>query len=229
MIQKLKRWINLSHQQAITVPCCSGEQISNSYGTVCALEQKEQTSESELPCGADVSESGIMQATAVPVCISEDTASTVEEPNEDERRRELGSDVVAEIVEKPGGGVKLPNTAYNQSAEGKPPDAQTEAASQGAAASDKNVPDFPLFPLSRGFCLSLTRALDSFRETLEKAHLPDSCKWSQAMWMKFGESYWLCKKKTLKKNMIVPAERFFKKFYLLLVSGWKMRVCFERF
>ena len=57
--------------------------------------------------------------------------------------------------------------------EGKPSNVQPQFACQGAMTSEKNVSDYPLFPLSRGFCLSLVRALDSFEATLEKAQLPD--------------------------------------------------------
>ena len=57
--------------------------------------------------------------------------------------------------------------------EGKPSNVQPQGACQGAVTSEKNVPDYPLFPLSRGFCLSLVRALNSFEAALEKAQLPD--------------------------------------------------------
>ena len=57
---------------------------------------------------------------------------------------------------------------------GKPSNVEPQGACQGlATTSEKNVPDYPLFPLSRGFCLSLVRALDSFEAALEKAQLPD--------------------------------------------------------
>ena len=57
--------------------------------------------------------------------------------------------------------------------EGKPSNVEPQFACQGAMTSQKNVPDYPLFPLSRGFCLSLVRALNSFEAALEKAQLPD--------------------------------------------------------
>ena len=47
-------------------------------------------------------------------------------------------------------------------AEGKPSNIEPQGECQGAITSEKNVPDYSLFPLSRGFCLSLVRALDSF-------------------------------------------------------------------
>ena len=58
-------------------------------------------------------------------------------------------------------------------AEGKPSNIEPQGECQGAITSEKNVPDYSLFPLSRGFCLSLVRALDSFEAALEKAQLPD--------------------------------------------------------
>ena len=57
--------------------------------------------------------------------------------------------------------------------EGQPSNVQPQFACQGAMTSEKNVPDYPLLPLARGFCLSLVRALDSFEAALEKAQLPD--------------------------------------------------------
>ena len=57
--------------------------------------------------------------------------------------------------------------------EGKPSNVEPQGECQGAMTSEKNVLDYPLFPLSRGFCLSLVRALDSFEAALEKAQLPD--------------------------------------------------------
>ena len=47
--------------------------------------------------------------------------------------------------------------------DGKPLNVQPQRACQEAMTSEKNVPDYPLFPLSRGFCLNLVRALDSFK------------------------------------------------------------------
>ena len=55
--------------------------------------------------------------------------------------------------------------------EGKPLNIEPQGACQGAMTSEKNVPDYPLFPLSPGFFLSLLRALNSFEAALEKAHL----------------------------------------------------------
>ena len=52
--------------------------------------------------------------------------------------------------------------------EEKPSYVQPQGACQGAMTSEKNVPDYFLFPLSRGFCLSLVRAFDSFEATLER-------------------------------------------------------------
>ena len=57
--------------------------------------------------------------------------------------------------------------------DGKPSNVQPQGVCQEAMTSEKNGPAYPLFPLSRGFCLSLVRALDSFEAALEKAHLPD--------------------------------------------------------
>ena len=166
MIHKFKRWIDLSHEQAATVPAC------NSSATRESLEQKEQINKIKAAGSSDASNNGD-KAVAVSGCNREQTVGKLE-PNEEVHHKEPCSNDVTEDGQTTGSCVKRPNNASDQSAEGKPSDAETQVACQGAGASDKNVPDYPLFPLSRGFCLSLTRALDSFRTALEKAHLNDS-------------------------------------------------------
>ena len=158
MIHKFKCWIDLSHEQAGTVPACNKGAAGGS------LEQKEQRSESKAACSNDVSNNDV-KAVAVSGCNREQTVGELE-TKEEVRHKEPCSNDVTEDGQATGNCVKPPNNTPDQSAEGKP-------SCQGATASDKNVPDYPLFPLSRGFCLSLTRALDSFRTALEKAHLPD--------------------------------------------------------
>lgn len=160
----------------MSVPGC------DNHATGDEPEQKETSrSENKTACSNDVTEDDEMQATAVPGCNSEETVnghSTVGElePEEEVRHNESCYNVVTEESEITGNCVKRTNSASDQSAsspEGKLSNAETQGACQGAAASDKIVPDYPLFPLSRGFCLSLKRALDSFHAALEKAQLPD--------------------------------------------------------
>ena len=151
MIRKFKRWIDSFYEQAVTVPGCDNEDKIK----VDALEQKEERSENKHAHSSDVSGDDEIRATAVPSCYSEESVKDDEEAKNVDKLTCNGSDQSA---------------ACN---DGKPSNAETQGACQGAAASVKGVPDYPLFPLSRGFCLSLTRALESFQAALEKAQLPD--------------------------------------------------------
>lgn len=46
--------------------------------------------------------------------------------------------------------------------------------SEAAGSSAVSIPDYPLFPLSKGFCMSIKRCLESFKTALQKAQLAES-------------------------------------------------------
>lgn len=139
MLQKFKRWIELSHEQATPVPACDNEHTVENHATVGGLEpkeeKKERNGENELAYSNGIAQNGAMKEAKDP----ETRGASCVQP----------------------------------SSEGKTLNVENQSACQGATSLVKNVPDYPLFPLSRGFCLSLGRALQSFQTALEKARLPD--------------------------------------------------------
>lgn len=168
MIRKFKRWIALFHDQATTVPGCDGEETVNDEVKVNELEEKEQRNENENVCMDGTSNNDVMRAKAASNCVREECVQAHAVPGE------LVPNDEVHHTEPGSNGVSKDDS--DQSAvlpEGKPSNVQPQGACQGAVTSEKNVPDYPLFPLSRGFCLSLVRALDSFEAALEKAQLPD--------------------------------------------------------
>ena len=168
MIRKFKRWIALFHEQATAVPGCDGKKTINDEVKVNELEEKRPRNENENACINDTSNVDTMQAKVASSCIRVEFAQTHAMSGE-----LLTSDEVHH-TEPCSNGVSKDDS--DQSAvlrEGKPSNVEPQGACQGAMTSEKTVSDYPLFPLSRGFCLSLVRALDSFEAALEKAQLPD--------------------------------------------------------
>ena len=168
MIRKFKRWIALFHEQATAVPGCDGEKATNDEVKVNELEEKGPRSENENACMNDTSNVDTMEAKVASSCIREECVQT------HAMSGELLTNDEVHHTEPCSNGVSKDDS--DQSAvlpEGKPSNVEPQGACQGAMTSEKNVPDYPLFPLSRGFCLSLLRALDSFEAALEKAQLPD--------------------------------------------------------
>ena len=154
MIQKLKRWVNFPPEQTAAVPSCEDKRASDN--TAGQNQPQSDTNREDNPA----------QASNL-----EENRTTESEP---EPRKELGTDDVANgNTERRAVGNKSPCEAPDKSPDVNSSDAQPQDTSREEAASNKDFPEYPLFPLSRGFCLSLTRALDSFRAALEKAHLPD--------------------------------------------------------
>ncbi|XP_015778491.1 PREDICTED: (E3-independent) E2 ubiquitin-conjugating enzyme-like [Acropora digitifera] len=154
LIQKLKRWVNFPPEQTAAVPSCEDKRASDN------------TAGQNQPQSDTNREDNSAQASNL-----EENRTTESEP---EPRKELSTDDVANgDTERRAVGNKRPCEAPDKSPDVNSSDAQPQDTSREEAASNKDFPEYPLFPLSRGFCLSLTRALDSFRAALEKAHLPD--------------------------------------------------------
>lgn len=169
MIRKFKRWIELSQEQASAVPSCDKEGSVNDRATVDELEPKEES-------GNDVINDDVMRATAAPGCNNEEVAAV----GKLELKEELCPNEHAYsngVAENSAGEVKPPEatagSGLQPSPEGKTLNAESQGACKGATSSVKIAPDYPLFPVSRGFCLSLGRALESFQTALEKAGLVD--------------------------------------------------------
>lgn len=154
LIQKLKRWVNFPPEQTAAVPSCEDKRASDN------------TAGQNQPQSDTNREDNSAQASNL-----EGNRATESEP---EPRKELSTDDVANgDTERRAVGNKRPCEAPDKSPDVNSSAAQPQDTSREEAASNKDFPEYPLFPLSRGFCLSLTRALDSFRAALEKAHLPD--------------------------------------------------------
>lgn len=150
MIQKLKCWVDFPPEQTAAVPSCEDKRASDN-----TAGQKEPQSDAKR-------EDNPVQASN-----DEENRTTESEP---EPRKELSTN---DVTERRAVGNERPCEAPDKSPDVNSSAAQPQDTSREEAASNKDFPEYPLFPLSRGFCLSLTRALDSFRAALEKAHLPD--------------------------------------------------------
>ena len=154
MLQKLKRWVDFPPEQTAAVPSCEDKRASDN--TSGQNQPQNDTNPEDRP--AQVSN-------------HEETCTTESEP---EPRKELSSDDVTNVnTERRAFDNKRPCKAPDKSPDVNSLAAQPQDTSREEEASNKDFPEYPLFPLSRGFCLSLARALDSLRAALEKAHLPD--------------------------------------------------------
>lgn len=171
MIRKFKRWIELSNEQATAVPNC-GNDVS-----VSELRPMEESSQNDLACSSDVNVIDndvlqISQTMSVPGCCNF---------GDQEPKEEIGQNKLAYSngVSENGAAkdAKSPETSkascLQPSPGGKSLNAENQGASAGTTSSEKISPDYPLFPVSRGFCLSLGRAVESFQTALEKAGLTD--------------------------------------------------------
>lgn len=171
MIRKFKRWIELPNEQATAVPSCdNGVSVSE-------LRPKQESSRNDLACSNDVSVVDndvlqVSQAVSVPGCRSGGDQEPKEEIGQNKLAYSNGVSENGAVKE-----AKSPETGLasclQPSPGGKSLNAENQGACAGASSSEKIAPDYPLFPLSRGFCLSLGRALESFHTALEKAGLTD--------------------------------------------------------
>jgi len=175
MIRKFKRWIELSNEQATVVPSCDNGNPAGKDASVSELQQMEESSRNDLACNSVVNvDNDVLQAPqtmSVPGC-----GSGEQEPKEEISQNELAcSDGISENgAVKEAKGPETSGAGYPQSTlEGRSLNADNRGACAGATSPEKISPDYPLFPLSRGFCLSLRRALESFQTALEKAGLTD--------------------------------------------------------
>ena len=174
MIRKFKRWIELSNEQATAVPSCDNGNPAGNDASVSELQPMEQSSRNVLACNSDVNviDNDVLPAMSVPGCHS----GCEQEPKEEISQNEFAySNGVSEngAVEEAKGPETSGASYLQPSPEGKTLNAENQGACAGATSSEKIAPDYPLFPLSRGFCLSLGRALESFQTALEKAGLTD--------------------------------------------------------
>lgn len=160
----------MSQERATAVPGCDGQGTVNDHATVGELKPREDSEN-------DVIESDVMRATAVPGCDNEEIAAVGKlEPKEESSQNEhTYSNGVSEngAVKEAKNPEAAAESCLRPSPEGKTLNAENQGACQGATSSEKAAPDYPLFPVSRGFCLSLGRALESFQTALEKAGLTD--------------------------------------------------------
>lgn len=179
MIRKLKRWIDLFQEEATTVPGCKNQDPVRDHASAGDLEPKEESGRDNLTCSNDVIANDAIPATTVPGCNNEQIIkdhSTVGElePNEEKGQNGLVDEnsvtengVTNEAKDPEAKG----ESCLDPSLEGKSLNTENESVCQGATSWEKIGPDYPLFPLSRGFCLSLRRALESFQAALDKAGL----------------------------------------------------------
>ncbi|XP_068716631.1 (E3-independent) E2 ubiquitin-conjugating enzyme-like [Montipora capricornis] len=148
LIQKLKRWVDLPCEQTAAVSSCQFEDGLAADSVTGQNKPENDNGSDNVYCGEKVTQAS----------------------NHGERKDQSG---VTERNERRAVDDKQPCKDFDKSPNGTSSAAQSQGACQGEAAASNSSPDYPLFPLSRGFCLSLTRALDSFRAALERAHLPD--------------------------------------------------------
>ena len=156
------------------MPSCDKGDPVGDHATVSELQSKEESSRNELACGSDfnVIDHDALQAISVSGCRN----GGAQEPKEEISQNELAySNGVSEnFAVKEAKDPETSGASYLQpSPEGKSLTAENKGACAGATSSEKIAPDYPLFPLSRGFCLSLGRALESFQTALERAGLTD--------------------------------------------------------
>ena len=172
MIRKFKRWIELSNEQATAVPSCDNGVLS-----VSNLRPMEESSRNDLACSNDVNVIDndvlqVSQAISVPGCRNFGDQEAKEEIGQNKLAYSNGVSENGAVKEAKG-----PETSgarfLQPSPGGTSLNAENQGACAGATSSEKIAPDYPLFPLSRGFCLSLGRALESFQTALEKAGLKD--------------------------------------------------------
>lgn len=174
MIRKFKRWIELSNEQATTVPSCDNGNPVGNDASVSELQPKEESSRNELACSSDVNviDNDVLQAMSVSGCRNGGELEPKEEISHNELTYSNGvseNGAVKETKDPEANGANY----LQPSPEGKSLDVENQGACAGATSPEKIAPDYPLFPLSRGFCLSLGRALESFQTALEKAGLTD--------------------------------------------------------
>ena len=176
MIRKFKRWIELSNEQATVVPSCDNSNPAGKDASVSELQPMEESSRNDLAGSSDVNvvDNDVLQgpqAMSVPGC-----GSGEQEPKEEISQNELaysngfsenGAVKETKSPETGGAGYLQPTL------EGRSLKADNQGACAGATSPEKISSDYPLFPLSRGFCLSLGRALESFQTALERAGLTD--------------------------------------------------------
>lgn len=172
MVRKFKRWIDLFHGESTTLSKCENGDTKDGKP-----EHVEETVR-------DVILAEATRAKSVPGCDSEQifnghSPEGVLEPNEENEL--VVKDCVAEngVCVAENGVVNEANDLEDKGAscpdpsslEGEALKTEHDDTCQGAASWEKIGPDYPLFPLSRGFCLSLQRALESFQNALDKAGL----------------------------------------------------------
>jgi len=177
MIRKFKRWIELSNEQATAVPSCDNGNPVGNDASVSEPQPMEEGSLNDLASSSDVNaiDNDVLQdlqAMSVPGCRSVGERKPKEEISQNELAYSNGVSENGAVKEAKG--PETSGASYLQpSPEGKSLNAENQGACAGATSSEKISPDYPLFPLSRGFCLSLGRALESFQTALEKAGLTD--------------------------------------------------------
>lgn len=171
MIRKFKRWIDLFHEQETTLSECENGDPKD-YGAAGELRHIEETVH-------DVFDAEATRTRSVPGCDNEQmlnghSSARELEPNEGQGQNDLvvkncvaENDVTNEANDPKGKGA----SCLDPSPEGKTSKTENDVVCQGATSWEKIGPDYPLFPLSRGFCLSLRRALESFQKALDKAVL----------------------------------------------------------
>lgn len=177
MIRKFKCWIELSNEQANAVPSCDNSNLVGNDASISELQPVEESSRNVAACNSDVNVIDndvlqVSQAMSVFGCHSGSEQELEEEVSQNELA--YSNDLSENGAVKESNGHETSGASYLQpSPEGKSLNTENQGACAGAASSVKSVPDYPLFPLSRGFCLSLGRALESFQTALEKAGLKD--------------------------------------------------------
>ena len=177
MIRKFKRWIELSNEQATTVPSCDNGNPVGNDASVSELQPMEESSRNDLPCSGNVNviDNDVLQglqAMPAPGCHGGGEQTPKEEISQNELAYSNG--VSESGVVKEANSPETRGASYLQpSLQGKSLNAENQGACAGATLPEKIAPDYPLFPISRGFCLSLGRALENFQIALEKAGLAD--------------------------------------------------------
>ena len=177
MIRKFKRWIELSNEQVTAVPSCDNGSPVGNDASVSELQPMEESSRNDLACSSEVRVIGNdvlqgLQAMPGSGCHGGGEQTPKEEISQNELAYSSGVSESGAVKE--ANSPETHGASYLQpSPQGKSLNAENQGACAGATLPEKIAPDYPLFPLSRGFCLSLGRALESFQTALEKAGLAD--------------------------------------------------------
>ena len=148
MTQKFKMWIDHNPDRSETVTArCDGEKSGDDHGTVPSKDEESSTNSGHHNAGL-VSAENDTPVNGLSLTKTSGECSSKQVACGTTDPAFLARNLAERLVERHG-------------------------ACQDAETAAQTKPDFPLFPVSRGFCLSLRRNLDSLNAALEKARLAE--------------------------------------------------------